>query len=391
MLFCYAVLMLPLFPEDTMYSDDPMLPDDAVRQTGGIPVAAHNHDVPADKESSGAPCGQSAGESVGNVSPLARPLNGGEAPVAPATPVAVAIARCPRYDRELVIRSVAEVLQAAGIAPVAGTRVLVKPNLLKVQPGGLCCTHPEVVRAACIYLRECGCHVTVGDSPAFGSAVQVARAIGLDAALADLAIPVITLDNAVRTVLPCGLAAGISRHALEADALLSVPRVKAHTQMRLTLSVKNMFGCVSGVRKAIAHTAHGDKGNAFRALLVEVAQMLPPTVALADGIVAMDRNGPAGGDAYPLGIVAAAADTVALDTALYAVVGAGPDQVPLWGELRAREIWGADAAHLSFPLLRPDDVAVSDFRLPGTLSPETFHPLRLVRSSLKRLWISRKG
>lgn len=308
-----------------------------------------------------------------------------------AAGIAVAITRCADYTPRAVDAAVCAALHAAGYAPAAGTRVLVKPNLLKAEPGGLCCTHPQVVRAACAYLLDCGCIVTVGDSPAFGSARSVARAIGLDNALAPLGVPIVTLDAAVTVRLPSGMDIGISRLALETNAVLSVPRVKAHSQMRLTCAVKNLFGCVAGVRKALAHTVHGDRGNAFRALLVEVAQALPPVAALADGITAMDRTGPSGGDAFALGMVAAASSPVAVDTAIYRMLGATPDDIPLWGELRQRNAAGAFDEHLVFPLLRPEDVDGTAFRLPQALTPETFHPLRLLRSALIRGWRRVKG
>ncbi|MFV0347361.1 MAG: DUF362 domain-containing protein [Halodesulfovibrio sp.] len=307
--------------------------------------------------------------------------------------IPVALTRCADYAPDAVESAVRSVLDAAGVRPSSGTRVLVKPNLLKAEPGGLCCTHPMVVRAACLYLMDCGCKVTVGDSPAFGSAGKVAQSIGLADALAPLGVPIITLDNPVAVTLPYGMSVGISRHALETDTLLSVPRVKAHTQMRVTCAVKNMFGCVAGVRKALAHTTHGDKGNAFRAMLVEVAAALPPTAALVDGVVGMDRTGPSGGDAYALGMVGAAQTAVALDTAVYAVLGATPEMIPLWGELRSRNTQGAFAEQLRYPMLSPEQVAEQvagqGFRFPGGLTPETFHPLRLLRSAVKRWWMAR--
>ncbi len=304
--------------------------------------------------------------------------------VSPA--ISVALTRCASYARPEVEDGVRAVFAAAGYAPAPGTRVLVKPNFLKADPTGLCCTHPEVVRAACVYLLDRGCRVTVGDSPAFGSAARVASSIGLAPMLSELGVPVITLDSPRTVTLPSGMRIGISRHALETDAVLSVPRIKAHTQMRLTCSVKNLFGCVSGVRKAVAHSTHGDKGNAFRTLLAEVPAMLPPTAALADGIVAMDRMGPSEGDPCSLGVLGAALEPVALDTAIYTMLGTTPQAVPLWGELQARKAHGARMEEVFFPMLGPDAFRDVRFRLPRSLTPESFHPLRLLRSAFRRLW-----
>lgn len=298
----------------------------------------------------------------------------------------VGLVRCKEYSAEHVLLAVEQVFSAIDYAPQVGTHVLVKPNLLRFQEGGLCCTHPAVVQAACIYLKECGVRVTVGDSPAFGSAERVAQGIGLKAALEPLGVPVITLDKPVPTRLPSGMKIGISRYALEADSICNVPRLKAHTQMRLTCAVKNMFGCVSGVRKAIAHSQYGDKGNAFRTLLAEASEALPPTTSLLDGVVGMERTGPSGGDAYSLGVIGAAHNNVALDTAVGMMLGRQPEELPLWAEFRYRGHTGAFRRNLTFPLLSPEDISASDFSLPGELSSESFHPVYLLRSVCLRFW-----
>lgn len=299
--------------------------------------------------------------------------------------VPVALTHCTTYEYAKVLRCVQECLEAINFSPSAGIHVLVKPNLLKAQPA-LCCTHPAVSEAVCEALLAYGCKVTVGDSPAFGSASAVAGSIGLSEGLTRLGVPLITLDSPVRTTFASGASIGISRNALECDLLVDVPRIKAHSQMRMTLAVKNLFGCVSGVRKAIAHSTHGDKGNAFRELLVDVALALPETLSVMDGIICMHRTGPANGDPFELGLLGATGDPVSLDTAIYEVLGRAPEELPLWKELQQRNVRGAYPEELEYVLGRPEEFEGSGFMLPEDLKPETFHPARLLYSGLKRFW-----
>ncbi|MBG0778024.1 MAG: DUF362 domain-containing protein [Desulfovibrionaceae bacterium] len=313
-------------------------------------------------------------------------------PVAPipVAPIPVALTRCADYAPAPLQDAVREVLQAARVAPAPGTRVLVKPNLLAATPGGLACTHPAVVRAACVHLLDLGCRVTVGDSPAFGSANAVARRIGLTDALRGLGVDVVDLGAPRRLALrfdtpPETASIGVSRHALDADMILSVPRLKAHCQMRATASVKNLFGVVPGTRKAVAHTRHGDSPDRFAALIVQVLDALPPCAALADGVVAMHRHGPRQGGPFPLGLVGASAVPAALDTALYALLGLAPADVPLWRELARRGAPGARPEDLAFPLLAPGDFDASAFVFPETI-PVSFKPLALLRTALQRAW-----
>ena len=107
-----------------------------------------------------------------------------EKPSVSAHAVPVALARCEGYDRRSLDQLVGEVLDAARIAQSCslkvGTKVLVKPNLLMGK--SLACTSPGVVAAACRWLRDHGAQMAVADSPGFGRARSVARAISMCAA-----------------------------------------------------------------------------------------------------------------------------------------------------------------------------------------------------------------
>ncbi|WP_029893712.1 DUF362 domain-containing protein [Desulfohalovibrio reitneri] len=297
--------------------------------------------------------------------------------------IPVALAAVPGYDAFGLLEAARRCLAAAGVQRLRGARVLVKPNLVSPKNPLLTCTRAEVVRAACLALREAGADPWVGDSPAFGSAASVARAAGYPQALADLDVPIRGLGRAVPLDFADGGCIGVSRAALEADLICNLPKAKAHGQVRLTLAAKNLFGCVVGARKALAHARMGEKANRFESMLCDVAAALPPGVSLLDGVEAMHVDGPQGGEPFHLGMLAACRDPFALDTALYGLLGVTPDEVPLWREARERGLPGAFAENLSFPLDRPESFDASGFEMPGRLSPVTFDPFRLLKGRLK--------
>jgi uncharacterized protein (DUF362 family) len=271
----------------------------------------------------------------------------------------------------------AGLVEALHPRPFAGAHVLVKPNMVSPRNAGLSHTHPAVVRAACLACLAKGARVTVGDSPAFATAGVGARASGLRTAIRDLPVRLVTLGRATRLPLTRGGHTGISRDALEADLLLNLPRLKAHGQMRLTAGVKNLFGCVPGPRKALAHARLGDKGQAFASMIVDVAQALPRAMTLLDAVTCMHVTGPSGGKPFDLGLIGASASPFALDTALYVLLGLEPAQVPVWREARQRGIPGARAEDLAYPALSPAGIDARGFEIPRTLDAESFHPLRL--------------
>lgn len=302
----------------------------------------------------------------------------------------VVLAKATAYDDEAV-KTARELLAALDIPLAPGDRVLVKPNLLRADV--LTCTNATIVAGVCRHFLDMGCRVTVGDSPGFGTAKGIAKAIGLDVAMARAGcggVPLVTLDSPVKKPLSLGGSIGLSRHALEADYIVNVPKLKAHVQMRVTGAVKNLFGCISGVRKAFAHTRYGDKetGGAqmFPSLVADILNHLPPVVTLMDGITAMHVRGPSGGKEFPAYLLAASASPVALDTAIYSMLGVGPEEIPLWRELQRRN---APGAFLEQVVLSGEGVCgfdLSGFMLPMNLMPQTFNPVRLVISTVKRLW-----
>jgi uncharacterized protein (DUF362 family) len=299
--------------------------------------------------------------------------------------IPVALLRVESCRRDLLESAVERLFDAAGIDFAPGEGVLVKPNLVSRANAELCCTHPETVRAVCAYLLDCGARPWVADSPAFGSAARVAAACGLDAALRPLGLRVRSLRQPVSVRLSGGGSIGVSRDALEAGRIVSVARVKAHGQFRLTASVKNLFGCVCGCRKAVAHMRLGAEPGRMEGMVLDMLAALPPAAGVADGVVALHRGGPVRGEPFPLGLLGAAAVPLALDAAVFGILGQTPQAVPLWAEALRRGLPGADPARAVFPLAAPPDFDAAGFETGERLEPMRFEPLRFVRGRMKSL------
>ena len=329
------------------------------------------------------------------------------APHIPQGALPVAFLRHEAYTAPALRTAVGQVMDAARLTEYCplrpGAHVLVKPNLLLAKP--LACASPEVVAAVCAWVLDHGAKVRVADSPGFGRAGTVARAVGLAAALRPLGLEVEEIGPAEPLPLPlegeaalkAGFQAGgsrfhVARLAMESDLIVSVPRVKAHAQMLVTLSAKNCFGCVRGLHKAVAHAREGRDPQFFADCLAALWAALPPVAAVADGITAMHITGPSNGKPYALGLLGASASAVALDEAVYAVLGLTPQQVPLGAALCRRKAWGSAAAgtQVAFPLHAPADFCATGFQLPTELSHTSFHPARFVQSCFRRIFAAFK-
>ncbi|MBU0673782.1 MAG: DUF362 domain-containing protein [Proteobacteria bacterium] len=298
----------------------------------------------------------------------------------------LSLGRCPTYDVALVKEQIGRLAEAVLLKPSSGSICLIKPNLVTAGgPGFLACSQPEFVAAVAEWCLDHGCRVVIGDSPAFGSARRVMALSGIAEAVKHLDVTLVNFTRPVRVDLPGGQSAAIAREALECDLLLNVPRVKAHSQLYVSLALKNYFGVVVGWRKAMHHARNGEMGNRFEELLVDLPGVLPPGFSIVDGIVAMHREGPMTGTPFQLGLIAVGEDPIAVDTALLEIIGADPERSPLWLECQRREMAGVNRSRIEFPLLKPADLAVEGFELPDHLKPVTFHPGRMALGTLRRL------
>lgn len=299
----------------------------------------------------------------------------------------VALQHCDDYERGSLKGKIDQACRAIGFQIRTGATVLLKPNLVAVgnAPLHLACSSPDFVVAVAEWCLDHGARVKVGDSPAFGSGKMVMRACGMAEKLQPLGVELVNFSRTRPLAMACGLKVPIASEALDCDVLLNLPRVKAHNQLYVSLAVKNYFGVVVGWRKALHHAVNGDIGNRFENLLLDLPGLFPAACSLLDGIVAMHRTGPMKGEAFPLGLLGASCDPVALDTAVMSVIGANFAKNRLWMEACRRRMSGTELANIDFSLKGPEDFLAEGFILPEQLKPVTFHPGRMMVGTCRRL------
>ena len=190
-------------------------------------------------------------------------------------------------------------------------------------------THPLIVRAAAEYVLQKGGLPLISDSPAMGTFERVLKESGIREALKGLDVECREFKRSVVVdVGPPFNKIEIAEDAMNADVVLNLPKLKTHTQMLLTLGVKNLFGCVVGLRKPEWHFRTGVDREMFARLLVRIYRAVSPAVTLLDGILAMEGQGPGkGGRPRHLGMLMAGADAVAVDMTVCRMLGLAPDSL----------------------------------------------------------------
>jgi len=245
----------------------------------------------------------------------------------------VLIRKSSSYQYETLKPQMFAMLDRLGGARLSsGSRVLIKPNLLTpATPEQGILTHPSVVRAVAEYVLEHGARPLIADSPALGSFSKVLRDSGIAEALAPLNLECRPFQESLKIDIgePFGFV-DIAREVIESDFIINLPKFKTHSQMILTLGVKNLFGCIVGYRKPEWHMKTGVNHPLFARLLVQLYQRISPAITILDGILALEGEGPGKrGTPKEVGLLLGSDNALAIDRTVCRILELEPDQIPV--------------------------------------------------------------
>jgi len=213
-------------------------------------------------------------------------------------PVFIAKASTYQSDLESIITSG---LGELGLGPawVRGKAVLLKPNLVEPsRESPQINTHPLVVRAAALVFRRWGANdVFVVEGPGHCRDGQlVLDQSGLGEVLTKSGLEFIDLNYDEVDFVPNRFGrTSLKQLALpqslkRADLVISLPKLKTHHWAGVTLSLKNLFGLMPGIvygwPKNVLHYA------GIGPSILDIAAAVRPHLAIVDGIVGMEGDGP---------------------------------------------------------------------------------------------------
>jgi uncharacterized protein (DUF362 family) len=117
----------------------------------------------------------------------------------------------------------------------------------------------------------------------------------------------------------------VPRPIRDADVVVSMPKLKTHHWVGVTLSLKNCFGCmpgrVYGWPKDVFHV------NGIPESILDIYAAVRPSLTIVDGIVGMEGDGPIMGDPVKSGVVVISRDGVAADVTAARLMGMEPERV----------------------------------------------------------------
>ena len=216
---------------------------------------------------------------------------------------------------------------------VAGLRVVLKPNLVEYEAGTIINTHPNVVGAAAQAMLSAGAReIVVAEGAGHRRDLEyLLVSTGMYDHLKDLKVRFVDLNH--DDVRPVRLRSRFTTlneimlpvTLLDADLVVSMPKLKTHHWAVMTGSMKNLFGVVPGAvygwPKNVLHFRGIDNS------IIDLTATVRPQLAISDGIVGMEGDGPIMGSPRTVGVIAMGTDPVAVDATCARLIGLDPQKI----------------------------------------------------------------
>lgn len=294
----------------------------------------------------------------------------------------VSIVKCDKYSEvSAAIRQAVDLIGGIERYIKKGDKVVIKPNLVsRKKPEEAVTTNPDFLHAVIVMAEKAGGIVTIAESP--GGPYNAAALRGVYSVCgADKAIEgtnaKLNFDTGFTEV---HFAEGrtikkipVINPILEADVIISLPKLKTHAMTSYTGAVKNLFGTIPGTYKAELHFRL-DERKAFCSMLVDLCECVKPTLSIMDGVWGMEGNGPTAGQNRHIGLVMASENPHALDMAACRLIDYTPDEVDTVREAVERGLVAKTAAELDIAGEALEPLVIKDF-----VKPEShFNLLKLI-------------
>ncbi|MBQ8248604.1 MAG: DUF362 domain-containing protein [Clostridia bacterium] len=236
----------------------------------------------------------------------------------------VCLDRVESYDVDLIENLLRCQLNKLGVKDMFNDkRVVIKPNMvMKKSPEAAATTHPAVLEAVIRILKETAAEIIIAESPGGLYTAQTLSAAYKGCGLYEVAEKYgvkLNFDTSSKNVnAPLAKTSkmfDIISPILDSDVIVNLAKLKSHSLTGYSGAVKNYFGTVPGVTKFEMHARFPDY-NDFSSMLVDLCEMLhseKKTFNILDGILAMEGNGPTGGEPRKLGCLLSGVNPFTVD------------------------------------------------------------------------------
>ena len=115
------------------------------------------------------------------------------------------------------------------------------------------------------------------------------------------------------------------RSVAKADLIVSLPKMKTHHWVGMTAAMKNLYGTIPGVvygwPKNVLHHA------GIPQTVYDINASLPKTIAIVDGILCMEGDGPIMGSPKSMGLILIGPNAAAVDATAARIMNLRPENI----------------------------------------------------------------
>lgn len=262
----------------------------------------------------------------------------------------VVIQECKDYAIENLIYKLNQGMEKIGgwsSIVKSGDIVLLKINLIGPKTSeSAAVTHCEFVRALVRILKSLKCTVWIGDSS--GGAIagiaptdQSFKVSGMEKVAMEEGALIKNFDSeGVIEVSPKskpGDKMYLAKPIFDSDVVINLPKLKTHSAAMYTGALKNVFGCIPGLRKAKYHKEAPSQAD-FGEMISDIHESAKFQLHIMDGIISMQGEGPTAGDVYNANKILISKDPLSLDVVAMNMIGMGIEDVPIVATAKKRGI-----------------------------------------------------
>lgn len=283
----------------------------------------------------------------------------------------VYVKRINDYDLNQIHKFYQEVFLKIGLEQTLQSlhSVLIKPNLLGAHsPEKAVTTHPAMIEAMIIYLKQFNLEIFVGDSP--GGIVPVEKVwqtTGIEEVCKKHNVHLIQFgkkSQVSKTVN--GIDFQLEQTLFDVDAVINIAKMKTHSLMLYTGCVKNLYGFIPGMYKSALHKQYPFPKD-FSEVLSFLYSIVKDKIVIniLDGIVGMEGEGPAAGKPRAFQKVFISKNALALDFSASRVMGFKSSELDYLQKIAQTDNWNESMLHLiSDETISPlNNVSISEVRL----------------------------
>ncbi|MBR9705394.1 DUF362 domain-containing protein [Candidatus Pacearchaeota archaeon] len=202
----------------------------------------------------------------------------------------VSIVTCNTYNNEEVKQALLDSLKNIDFNFKNNLKILIKPNILGPHtPEQGITTHPIIIEELCKILKNYNADIYIGDSSGLNTKKSLIKS-----KISNLSkyATIINFDEKEKNYIKIGKEnISIPKIVFNVDLIINMPKLKTHGLTRVTLSVKNLYGCIQGKTKAFLHVKYPNPKN-FSKLLINLENKIKPQLNIIDGIIGLEGNGP---------------------------------------------------------------------------------------------------